>query len=56
MEILLNDSCGISSPEPKTQVSFSDHNLFVVRRRRCRRRLRCRKLFTVSSSPSKLLD
>ena len=29
----------ISSPEPKAQVSFSDHNLFVVRRRCC-------KLFT----------
>ena len=28
----------ISSPEPKAQVSFSDHNLFVVRR--------CCKLFT----------
>ena len=40
-----------SSPEPKAQVSFSDQNLSVVRRRcrRCRRR-RCRKLFTFSSS------
>ena len=28
------------SPEPKAQGSFSDHNLSVVRRRRCR------KLFT----------
>ena len=44
-----------SSPEQKVQVSFSDHNLSVVRRhcrrrrrRRCRRRL-C-KLFTLSSS------
>ena len=43
-----------SSPEPKAQVSFSDQNLSVVRRRRrcrcCRRRHRCRKLFTFSSS------
>ena len=40
-----------SSPEPKAQVSFSDHNLSVVRRRRRRRRWRCRcKLFTFSSS------
>mgnify|MGYP003690877341 CR=1 FL=1 len=39
----------ISSPEPKAQVSFSDHNLSVVRRRHCRR-WRCRKLYTVSSS------
>ena len=31
----------ISSPEPKAQVSFSDQNLSVVRRR---------KLFTFSSS------
>ena len=39
-----------SSPEPKAQVSFSDQNLSVVRRRRrCRRRC-CRKLFTFSSS------
>ena len=37
-----------SSPEPKAQVSFSDQNLSVVRRRcRC---CRCRKLFTFSSS------
>ena len=35
-----------SSPEPKAQVSFSDQNLSVVRRRCCR----CRKLFTFSSS------
>lgn len=35
----------ISSPEPKAQVSFSDHNLTVVCR--CRR---CRKQFTVSFS------
>ena len=27
-----------SSPEPKAQVIFSDQNLSVVRRRRCRRR------------------
>ena len=49
----------ISSPELKAQVSFSDQNLSVVRRRcrrwrRCRpcRRCRrcCRKLFTFSSS------
>ena len=33
-----------SSPELKAQVSFSDQNLSVVRRRRCRR-----KLFTFSS-------
>ena len=40
-----------SSPEPKAQVSFSDQNLSVVRRRRCRGRCRrCRKLFTFSSS------
>ena len=42
-----------SSPEPKAQVSFSDQNLSVVRRRcRCRRRRRrrCFKLFTFSSS------
>ena len=38
-----------SSPEPKAQVSFSDQNLSVVRRR-CRCRRRCRKLFTFSSS------
>ena len=32
-----------SSPEPKAQVSFSDRNLSVVRRRlRCHRRRRCR--------------
>ena len=39
-----------SSPEPKSQLSFSDHNLSVVRCRcrYCRRR--CRKLFTLSSS------
>ena len=36
----------ISSPEPKAQVSFSDQNLSVVRRR-CRR---CCQLFTFSSS------
>ena len=42
-----------SSPEPKDQVSFSDQNLSVVRRRRFRRRCRCRKLFTFSSSFSR---
>ena len=38
------------------QVSFSDQNLSVVRRRRrCRRCRRCRKLFTFpSSSPEPL--
>ena len=36
----------ISSPEPKTQVNFADHNLSVVCRRRCRR-----KFFKFSSSP-----
>ena len=41
-----------SSPEPKAQVSFSDQNLSVVRRRRRRCR---RKLFTfLSSSPEPL--
>ena len=45
------DANVFSSPEPKAQVSFSDQNLSVVRRRRCRcRRRRCRKLFTFSSS------
>ena len=40
-----------SSPEPKAQVSFSDHNLSVVRRRRCS----CCKFFTFSSySPEPL--
>ena len=38
-----------SSPEPKAQVSFSDQNWSVVRRR-CRRRRRCFKHFTFSSS------
>ena len=38
-----------SSPEPKAQVSFSDQNLSVVRRR-CHSRRRCRKLFKFSSS------
>ena len=36
-----------SSPEPKAQVSFSDQNLSIVRRRCC---CRCRNLFTFSSS------
>ena len=54
-----------SSPKPKVQVSFSDHNLSIIScflcrrccrwRRRSRRRRRCRKLFTFSSSPE-LLD
>ena len=47
----------LSSPEPKAQVSFSDHNLSVVRRRcrhrRSSHRYRC-KLFTFSSSPEQL--
>ena len=43
-----------SSPEPKSQVSFSDHNLSVVRRRCRYSRRRCRKLFTFSSSPERL--
>ena len=38
-----------SSPEPKAQVSYSEQNLYVVRRR-CRRCRRCHKLFTFSSS------
>ena len=50
---LLHFSLGInifSSPEPKAQVSFSDQNLSVVRRRCCRCcRCRCHKLFTFSS-------
>ena len=43
----------MSTPEPKAQVCFSEHNLSVVRRRRrrCRRcRCSCRKPFTFSSS------
>ena len=40
-----------STPEPKSQVSFSDHNLSVVCRRRC-----CHKLFTFSSSSPEPLD
>ena len=44
----LIDSPTFSSPEPKAQVSSSDQNLSVVRRR-CRR-CRCRKLFIFSSS------
>ena len=42
-----------SSPEPNAQVSFSDHNLSVVRCRCCCRlghRCSCCKLFTFSSS------
>ena len=43
-----------SSPELKAQVSFSDQNLFVVRRRYCHRHwcpsCCCRKLFIISSS------
>ena len=38
----------VSSPGPKAQVSYSDHNLSII----CRR---CHKLFTVSSSPPELL-
>ena len=48
-----------SSPEPKAQVNFSDQNLSVVRRRRCCcrcRYCRCRKLFTLSSSPEPLAN
>ena len=41
-----------SSPQPKAQVSFSKQNLSVIRRRRCR----CRKLFTYSSSSPELLQ
>ena len=41
----LIDSPTFSSPEPKAQVSSSDQNLSVVRRR-----CRCRKLFIFSSS------
>ena len=40
----------LSSPELKTQVSFSYHNLSVVRRR-----CSCRNFFTFSSSPASLL-
>ena len=39
----------VSSPELKAQVSFSDQNLSVVRRR-CHCRCHCRKLLTFSSS------
>ena len=51
----LNDTFSVfSSPEPKAQVSFSDQNLSVVRRRRCCRHCR-RKIFTFSSfSPEPL--
>ena len=43
-----------SSTKLKAQVSFSEQNLFVVRRRRhC---WRCRKLFTFSSSSSEPLN
>ena len=46
-----------SSPEPKAQVSFSDHNLSVVRCCCCgRRRCSCRKLFTFLSSPEPLIE
>ena len=38
-----------SSPEPKAQVIFFDHNLSVVHHR-CRWHCCCRKLFTFSSS------
>ena len=45
----LNPRALFSSPEPKAQVSFSDQNLSVVRRRRCCCPYSC-KLFTFSSS------
>ena len=51
---LLKINLCFSSPEPKSQVSFSDQNLSVVRRCSFRRRSRwrSRKLFTfLSSSP-----
>ena len=44
-----------TSPKPKAQVSFSDQNVFVVRRR-CRRRRCCRKVFTFSSLSLEPLD
>ena len=47
-DILRGKQLIFSSPEPKAQVSFSDHNLSVVRR--CCRCCRRRKLFTFSSS------
>ena len=48
-------NCIFSSPEPKAQVSFSDHNLSVVSRCHCHCWRRCRKLFTFSSpSPEPL--
>ena len=40
----------VSSPEPKTQVSFSYQNLSFVRCGPCHRLRHCRKLFTFSSS------
>ena len=41
-----------SSPEPKAQVSFSDQNLSVVRRRfRCSRRRRILFIFSSSQEP-----
>ena len=43
------NSLGFSSPQPKSQVSFSDQNLSIVCRR-CRSCSLCRKLFTFSSS------
>ena len=49
------NNCFISSPEPKAQESFSDQNLSIVSRcRRRRRRWRCRKLFTFSTSSEPL--
>ena len=42
-------NCIFSSPEPKAQVRFSDHNLSVVSLH-CHCWRRCRKLFTFSSS------
>ena len=43
-----------SSSEPKTRVSFSDHTLSVVRR--CRRRCRYRKLFTLFFRTTRLIS
>ena len=55
--IIFFTSYDFNLPEPKAQVSFSDHNLSVVRRRCPRRRwCRCRKLFTFSSSSPEPLD
>ena len=45
---------GLREFRRKAQVSFSDQNASVVRRRRCRRWRRCCKLFTFSSSSEPL--